>query len=482
MALLSDDLLYKCKFCEKSFKSSNKLEKHVILCDENPNVPKELKVVKKEVDIEKMALTVKGKKLYRCHYCTFITGGINSFKAHIQSHKRIEYLFFCKFCNVNLYNHIGLKKHFKQVHPGCKLYHCYFCSFSRQDKGNMIKHLRHHLSYYCDYCHFGTNSYPIMKRHLFGHKKRNDFYKCYKCIFTCSTTEELASHMEEHCETDQFHIAGEIDQVHDMHYSVGHMVKTEINEEDVAENEDVLTKQFCPSKDTGPTKDENHSENDTEVLEMCHMVKTEMNEEDLVESEDVITKKQCCLLEDTGQTEEEEEHSENDTEVPEKPVEEPSATEQLCILGEIDQVHDMHYSVGHMAETEINEEYVSEKEDVLTREQSCSLEDMGLTEEEKHYENDGDGLESYCDEEQPCKSGSSEITRESTSTPAEEDVCEELQMAQSSKSYENLNDELGQSASILTPVWSLWAEEPRISTGKTIDTINFIVQSLVNLF
>lgn len=396
----------------------------------NPNIPKEMQVVKRKVDIEKMAMIVKGKKLYSCIYCTFITGATNSFKKHISSHKRVENLFVCKFCNVNLHNHNGLKEHFNHVHPGLELYHCYFCSFSKKTKGSMLNHLKNHLSYYCDYCHFGTNTYRNMKLHLLGHKKRNDFYNCDKCIFRCSTTEELTKHMDEHCKTEQLHIPGEIDQVDDMHYSVGHMVKTEINYEDVAESDDVLTKkQSFLLKDTGHTEDENHSKNDREVLA--------------------------------------------------RNVEERSETEQLCILGELDQVHDIHYSMDHTAETEINKEDVAESDNVLTNQQSCSSEDTCCTEEEKHSENYGNGLEFYCNVEQSWPSSSSQITRENALTPALEDDFEEVQMAalnnsQYSKSYENPNNKLGESASFPIPEWSLWGSEPRISTGKTLGTIHYI--------
>lgn len=396
----------------------------------NPNVPKEMQLVKRKVDFEKMAIIVKGKKLYNCMYCTFITGATIMFKNHILSHKRVENLFVCKFCNVNLHNHSGLKEHFNQVHPGLELYHCNFCSFSKKTKRSMLKHLKNHLNYYCDYCHFGTNNYRNMKLHLLGHQKRNDFYNCDKCIFRCSTTAELTKHMEEHCKTEQLRILGEIDQVDDMHYSVGHTVKTEINYEDVAE------------------------------------------------SDDILTKKQSSLLKDTGHIEEEN-HSENYTEVLARNVEEHSETEQLCILGELDQVQDIHCSMGHTAETEINKENVAESEDVLIKQQSCSLEDTCCTEEEKHSENYGNGLEFYCNVEQSWASSSSQITSENTSTPTLEDDFEEVRMAalnnsQNSKSYENPNNKLGESASFPIPEWSLWGAEPRISTGKTLGTIHYI--------
>nr|CAH7764781.1 unnamed protein product [Callosobruchus chinensis] len=169
---------YKCKVCNKGFKSSTSCKKHenvhhFIVNDEESETDTQNKIAKNGIDndvdpnADKVECEICKRKIHKLRY------GVHR-KSHLTEKKQ----YICTYCNKEFQKNSRLQQHLR-IHTGDRPYVCEICSKSHIQAGNLKRH--------------------IMTHHHLGTKQ----FQCQHCGKFYSTKAGLESHVRTHSKTEK---------------------------------------------------------------------------------------------------------------------------------------------------------------------------------------------------------------------------------------------------------------------------------------
>uniref|UniRef100_A0A671Z0W8 Zinc finger protein 513 n=1 Tax=Sparus aurata TaxID=8175 RepID=A0A671Z0W8_SPAAU len=112
----------------------------------------------------------RGKKLYRCPHCPFLSHYPNHLARHAHTHSE-EKPHRCPHCPYTSSHLDNLKRHLR-VHTGEKPYQCPSCSYACGNLANLRRHERIHSGakpFHCGVCGYSCNQSMNLKRHMLRH-------------------------------------------------------------------------------------------------------------------------------------------------------------------------------------------------------------------------------------------------------------------------------------------------------------------------
>ncbi|XP_063633018.1 transcriptional repressor CTCF-like isoform X1 [Cydia splendana] len=169
----SEDRPYKCKVCERGFKTMASLQNHVNMHN--------------------------GVKPHVCKYCNspFTTSGelvrhVRYRHTHEKPHKCTE----CDYASVELSK---LRRHVR-CHTGERPYQCPDCTYASPDTFKLKRHLRTHTGekpYKCDSCNMCFTQSNSLKAHKLIHNvAEKPVYRCELCPAKCGRKTDLRIHIQ----------------------------------------------------------------------------------------------------------------------------------------------------------------------------------------------------------------------------------------------------------------------------------------------
>jgi KRAB domain-containing zinc finger protein len=227
-----------CEFCDKNFKNSHGLNKHVaakhkdikkaenLICDFCGKISsnKQKLFVHMRIHRIKAACKICGKFMipaalkshmteihgqhpkYKCPLCSKIYNSEKKFKQHTKTHvKKFE----CLICNRIFSASYRYKQHM-MWHEDSNAFSCQICGKSFNRRGNLNEHLKVHnkakvRNLKCEKCNFVTFYSKTLKYHLEKHKKQEKrdeklkksktAVKCEICSLFYINSNALKNHM-----------------------------------------------------------------------------------------------------------------------------------------------------------------------------------------------------------------------------------------------------------------------------------------------
>ncbi|XP_063546922.1 transcriptional repressor CTCF-like isoform X1 [Cydia strobilella] len=169
----SEDRPYKCKVCERGFKTMASLQNHVNMHN--------------------------GVKPHVCKYCNspFTTSGelvrhVRYRHTHEKPHKCTD----CDYASVELSK---LRRHVR-CHTGERPYQCPDCTYASPDTFKLKRHLRTHTGekpYKCDSCNMCFTQSNSLKAHKLIHNvAEKPVYRCELCPAKCGRKTDLRIHIQ----------------------------------------------------------------------------------------------------------------------------------------------------------------------------------------------------------------------------------------------------------------------------------------------
>ncbi|XP_069687442.1 uncharacterized protein [Periplaneta americana] len=171
---IAGGLAFCCSFCEKTFSSTDILEKH-----ENK--------------------FHGGNRKYECKQCGKRFSLKFNLKLHEDRHLGLK-PFACTQCDKRFTCNSSLQKH-AVVHTGVKSFECPLCGRRFYLQGNMNRHFRTHTGerpFRCDECGKNFTDWSSLRRHLRSHTGERP-YSCKKCQKTFVRRHHLARHLKNSC-------------------------------------------------------------------------------------------------------------------------------------------------------------------------------------------------------------------------------------------------------------------------------------------
>ena len=141
---------YHCQYCEKVYRSKSGLETHLNLKHGKGEL-KQLpcskcgKVFPKNY-LLKSHMASHGTNDFQCDQCPSAFKSLARLKVHKKRHAK-AYSYYCTQCNKGFYQPLKLKEH-EMIHAGIKPHQCKICGFRCNDRGNLTKHMKKHLTPY----------------------------------------------------------------------------------------------------------------------------------------------------------------------------------------------------------------------------------------------------------------------------------------------------------------------------------------------
>lgn len=230
-------------------------------------------------DMEKITVVCRERLYYVCQYCLFKTEKSNCFTVHMRKHLREGKLYFCRMCDLDLFNPYDMANHFQLSHPGQDPYQCPCCSFTTDNIFRIRRHWKIHCYYHCKFCAYRSNRLARFRFHQNSFRYRRFRCSYNKCNYGFCTREALENHKTEHqkikSESKQGCTFHEPDQNYNTSSSDSKTVEVFIKEEIVSDSEDsVLEGQSHVSHETS------HSEGDrfSRSVELYDQVNSDVSE------------------------------------------------------------------------------------------------------------------------------------------------------------------------------------------------------------
>lgn len=136
--------LYKCKFCDKSYKIIGKLNRHMKIHTKNSKFKCETcgKACTDNYALKTHQRSHNQLKPYLCSFCDKKFSGLQNFKRHQKKHRN-EKNFVCNECGYGFLTNIELKRH-SVVHTNIKSFVCSICSNRFAFKRTLMRHIAIH--------------------------------------------------------------------------------------------------------------------------------------------------------------------------------------------------------------------------------------------------------------------------------------------------------------------------------------------------
>jgi len=189
---------YECDYCNKKYKKSSNLEKH-------------MNIHTKEI-------------IYKCDLCEYTTFS-NSIYQH-KEHHHSDKIYKCFECGIKFRTSSNFKEHVNIIHKKKKPFNCDQCASSFFRKGGLKAHIEfvHEKKkpFKCNQCDYACNLKQSLKTHIDAiHEKKKPF-KCNQCNYACSQKINLKAHIQRRHERKR-------------------LLESEREEEIEGENQDVLS-------------------------------------------------------------------------------------------------------------------------------------------------------------------------------------------------------------------------------------------------
>ncbi|XP_058818989.1 zinc finger protein 431-like [Topomyia yanbarensis] len=199
VAMASDEIIYSCCGCSKSYGTEIELRKHSIQVHRSKT--------KVEASVNKN----------HCNICFKLFRSVYKLKAHRNGKNSLQPLKKCEFCGCNFYSSSGLSNHCKLFHTE-QLFKCCGCTFSSLDKRKFLQHSDSHQMkkdsgeqlkrYECSVCYERFETLSEKRTHQrFPYRKRRakeseeeitmTVLRCCGCPKVFKTIPELRSHQNE---------------------------------------------------------------------------------------------------------------------------------------------------------------------------------------------------------------------------------------------------------------------------------------------
>lgn len=185
-----------CKFCNKSFKRKDRLDRHIFTHTK--------KVFNSQSSFKDSVLIISFQKTFVCDFENCSKEYTNS--SHLNRHKKSHKLepelasVACKQagCLQTFTNTSNMNRHFRVVHLNPFPYGCHQCDkkFRRklQLKQHEIKNHTREYPYTCSYCQKGFLSKFMFSRHVTIHKTENRMKTCDECGVKFTNWSQLVEH------------------------------------------------------------------------------------------------------------------------------------------------------------------------------------------------------------------------------------------------------------------------------------------------
>ncbi|RXG56246.1 Zinc finger X-chromosomal protein [Armadillidium vulgare] len=135
-----------------------------------------------------------------CSHCDFKTRKKNLLRNHIfRDH---DLVYSCAECGYSFLSEYELEKHILSH----KEYRCRKCDYTSHSKYRLAKHeSSHNRTFFCDKCIFSCSSEEELLRHdIKLHPKKEKLLKCRYCSFTCKERNDLDNHNLSHLDVGTF--------------------------------------------------------------------------------------------------------------------------------------------------------------------------------------------------------------------------------------------------------------------------------------
>ncbi|CAH2269673.1 jg18933 [Pararge aegeria aegeria] len=136
-------------------------------------------------------------KAYACTVCQKKFKSSNQLSKHMLYHRRNGPPVQCEVCQKGFTNVRLLSRHVATVHDKLKPFKCCECEYTAARKEELKLHMRSHTGdkpYACDQCEYRSGDHNALRRHKKKHSN-DSAYKCKYCPYTAIQSTRYTAHM-----------------------------------------------------------------------------------------------------------------------------------------------------------------------------------------------------------------------------------------------------------------------------------------------